>query len=230
VSVRALSAVVLLAGAVGCTPTNDPNWPFREQPVGPGLERAAGGRLVEVLDESGETLARARFSHTSARFYGEDAARIGRLRPDSEQWAVIDRTERLVCTARLDLAEFSLECGDTRFAGVRGDGEVTLTRDGRSLLRVTATAEQVEVQAAAGQGVRCDRGGSVEGSTAAASLRTGVLPEAGCYLAATLDEDPLTHGALAWLVWRLITAPPLEAEAALPISGSGSGSGSPLGD
>ena len=229
-TVLRLAATAMLAGALGCTPTNDPDWPFRERPVGPGLERSAGGRLVEVLDGSGDVLHRARFSMTSARFYDESAQRIGRLRPDGERWAVIDRDENVVCTGWVDLERFELACGVAGFEGTRAEDTVTIARNAALYGVVTSTADEVRVEPLGGRVVRCLPDGTIEGAARATALRTGVLPQAGCFLAAAMPvvvqgDAPLVRGALAWLVWRLSTAPAPEATPEGSATGEASGSG-----
>ena len=131
---RAFALVALLAAS--CAPPPEPPTPFRVAPSGPGLDASSGGRLVELLDEEGGVVERARFGSLAARAYTPDAVRVARLRPEGSGWALVDREATPTCVGEPGAeGGFTLQCGDALFEGRASDDALTLLR-GRSVLGV----------------------------------------------------------------------------------------------
>ena len=101
-----------LGALVGCAPTPQPLPTMPSNgPYGPGVERESGGRRVDLVERQGGLVARYRVRRDSLRVYGPDAAQLGRIRVDTEGFAVVGLDGDTVC-ALTEPDGLRLQCGE----------------------------------------------------------------------------------------------------------------------
>jgi hypothetical protein len=134
--------------------------PFRLQPTGAGFETAPSGRPIRFY-EGARNDGWVRVASLSARVFGSDGRRVGRLRPDSDGFAIERRDASVACRATVAATVVDLNCDDAGVWRVEVDaaGAIAMTRPVGGVVSVVGSRDAATAVLESGDRIEVSRTG-----------------------------------------------------------------------
>lgn len=135
--------------------------PFRLALTGAGFEASPAGRPLRFY-EGARNDGWIRLASLSARAFGSDGRRVGRLRPGADGFSVDSREGMQVCSANVDASAVEVACDNigTWRVAIGSDGMLALLLPDQSVVQVDGDADHATAQVAGGDRVEVTRTGA----------------------------------------------------------------------